>query len=123
MPDVRAFLNNYAAYLFWVVAAVWVAIGVEGGSVHMAWPVVACALSGLLLKFRPAWKITFSWAASTAVLGLLISAYQVYAWVPLLAGDFSVLAASALGLFAVLAVVHLFLLYAGAVKPLQTQAR
>ena len=123
MPDVRAFLKDYAPYLFWVVAVVWIAIGVEGGSTLMAWPVVACVLSGILLKFRRAWAITFSWAASTAVLGLLISVYQVYAWTPLLAGDFSALAVSALGLFAVLAVVHLFLLYAGASKPLQAQTR
>ncbi|MDG6920011.1 MAG: hypothetical protein JRN59_00595 [Nitrososphaerota archaeon] len=117
MPDVGALLRNYAPYFFWVVAAVWVAVGVGGGSALMAWPVLACALSGVLLKFKPAWKITFSWATSTAVLGLLISAYQVFAWSPLLSGDFSVLAASALGGFAAFAVVHLFLLYAGA-KPL-----
>ena len=119
MPDVGKLLRDNASYFFWAVAVVWAAVGVEGGSVLMAWPVVACAVAGVLLRLRPSWRFTFSWSASTAVLGLLISAYQVYAWSPLVAGDFSALAASALGAFAVLAVVHAFLLYAGASKPLQ----
>ncbi|MDG6916729.1 MAG: hypothetical protein JRM85_03950 [Nitrososphaerota archaeon] len=118
MPDVGKLLRGYAPYFFWVIAVVWVAVGVEGGSTLIAWPVTACAVSGVLLKLRPGWRLTFSWSVSSAVLGLLISVYQVYAWSPLLAGDFSSLAASALGVFTVLAVVHVFLLYAGAAKPL-----
>ena len=119
MTDVGSFLRRYSPYLFWVIAAVWALLGVDGRSVLMAWPVIACALSGALLKFQPGWRVTFSWSASTAILGLLISVYQVYAWSPLLAGDFSALAASALGVFAVLAVVHVFLLYAGTARPIQ----
>ncbi len=119
MTDVGGFLREYSPYLFWVIAAVWAVVGVDGRSVLMAWPVVACALSGVLLEFKPGWRVTFSWAASTAVMGLLICVYQVYAWSPLLAGDFSALAASTLGAFAVLAVVHVFLLYAGTARPIQ----
>ncbi|MDG6981630.1 MAG: hypothetical protein JRN51_11040, partial [Nitrososphaerota archaeon] len=32
----------------------------------------ACALSGLLLKFRPAWKITFSWAAYEVMYNFMV---------------------------------------------------
>ena len=64
----------------------------------------------------PARRLTWAWAVSTAVLGFLLAAYQVYAWVPFLGGAFSSAAAEATAAFVVLAVLHLLLFYVG-LKP------
>jgi hypothetical protein len=113
MPRVSELLRQNAAYFFLVVGAAWVGVAVLAGSLLILWPVAACLASGLLLKFRPGRRFTWAWALSSAVLGLLISAYQVYAWSPYIGGAFSTLAATALAGFAVFSVVHMLLLYAG----------
>jgi len=117
LPVVLEVLKKNAAYAFLVVGVAWLGVAIFGGSLLTLWPVVACLLSGVMLKARPGQRLTWAWAVSSAVLGLLLSAYQVYAWAPYLAGAFSMLASGALVGFAVLAVAHAFLLYAGASRP------
>lgn len=117
MASVFGMLKSSAAYFFIVVGVVWAGIGALTGTSLTAWPAAACLVAGVLLRIRPSYRLTWAWALATASMGFLVSAYEVYAWEPLVGGAFSTLAGESLGGFAVFAVVHLFLLYAGAAGP------
>lgn len=117
MSGVLERARNNAPYLFWVVGVAWLGVGILAGSALVAWPVAACVLSGLFLRMWPGTRLTWAWAISSAVMGLIISAYQVYAWAPFIGGAFSTLATEALGGFAILGLVHVFLIYAGGYGP------
>ncbi|MDG6988406.1 MAG: hypothetical protein JRN21_03675 [Nitrososphaerota archaeon] len=117
MPDLGALIRGYAPYFFIAMGVVWLVVAVIGASVLAAWPVVACFAGGALLKLRPDARLTFAWAVSTAAMGLVFSAYEVYAWYPLLGGAFSSVAAVPVAGFAVFAVAHVFLFYAGVARP------
>ncbi|MDG7007127.1 MAG: hypothetical protein JRN06_02650 [Nitrososphaerota archaeon] len=117
-------LRGNSAYMFIAAGALWLAVAVAAGSALILWPVVACVLGGVFLRMWPARRLTWAWATSAAVLGFLLAAYQVYAWLPFLGGSFSGVAAVATAVFAVFAVLHLFLFYLGArpVKPAAEQS-
>ena len=117
MPKALDTLGANSAYAFLAVGVVWLGLAAVAGSYLILWPAVACIASGALLKLRPGRRFTWAWAVSSAALGFLLSAYRVYAWAPFLGGAFSNLAGASLAGFAVLAVVHVFLLYAGAKWP------
>jgi hypothetical protein len=117
MPKVLDRIRDFSAYSFVAVGLVWLAIAFLAGSLLVLWPVVACVVGGVLLRLRPGKRLTWAWASSAAILGLILSGYQVYQWAPFLGGAFNTLAATSLGGFAVLALVHLVLLYAGATRP------
>ena len=117
MSSIPGLLRSNAAYFFIAVGVVWAVLGVYTGSKLVAWPAIACIAGGIMLKVWPGRKITWSWAISTAAMGLIVSAYQVYAWAPLVGGDFSALAGATIAGFTVFAVVHLFLFYAGTAAP------
>ena len=117
MPKLLQPLVAYAPYFFIAVGAVWLAVAFLTGSTLILWPAVACVAAGLLLRQMPSLRFTWAWVVSSAAMGFLISAYQVYAWSGFLGGAFSSLAAGSLAGFAILAVVHVFLIYAGASKP------
>jgi len=120
MSRVIGALKSYAAYLFIAVGVAWAAVGVLTGSALVAWPSVACIIGGAFLRIWPGRRLTWAWALSTASMGFIVSVYQVYAWAPMLGGEFSSLAATALVLFAVFAAVHAVLFYAGAsAKPIR----
>jgi hypothetical protein len=70
-----------------------------------------------MLREWPSGRLTWSWAVATAVMGFLLSAYQVYAWLSFLGGAFSTLAVASVIGFAVFAVVHVLLFYASTSKP------
>jgi hypothetical protein len=116
MFDVMGLLRKNAAYAFFVVAVAWLAVAVLGDSPLTLWPVGACIVSGFTLRMWPGERFTWAWVVATAVLGFLLSAYQVYAWVPFLGGTFSTLAAASLVGFAIFAVAHAFLFFV-ALKP------
>ncbi len=117
MPRILDLLIANAAYAFVAAGVIWIAVAVLTGSAFVLWPVVACFAGGALLKMRPSRRLTWAWVVATAVMGLLLSAYQVYAWLGFLGGAFSALAGAATVGFAVLAVVHVFLFYAATAKP------
>ena len=117
MPDFGGLIKENAAYFFLGVAVAWIGVAALENSALLTWPVVACLAGGALVTLRPEASITFAWAVSTASMGLIISAYEVYAWSPLLGGDFSSTALAPVVGFAAFAVVHLFLFYAGAFRP------
>ena len=116
MPIVLDSLRSNAAYAFIAVGVAWLAIAVLTSAGLILWPVVACVVAGLLLKLRPALRLTWAWALATASLGFLLSAYQLYAWTPLIGGAFAAVASTSLVVFLVLALAHLFLFYLGATK-------
>jgi hypothetical protein len=113
MPNVVGMLRANSAYAFLAVGVVWLAVAVLAGSALVLWPVVACFVSGYALKMMPGHRFTWAWVLSSAVMGFLLSTYQIYAWSPFVGGAFSTLAATILVGFAVFAVVHVFLFYAG----------
>ena len=119
MSKVFGTLRSNVAYAFLAVGAVWLGVALNLHSYIALWPVLTCFLSGVLLRMRPGDRLTWAWTSSSAVLGLLLSAYQAYAAVPLLGGTFSSVASISLGGFAVFALAHLVLLYAGNSAPAQ----
>ena len=97
-------------------------VAIIASSPLILWPVVACIAGGVMLRQMPAYRITWAWVVSSAALGFIISAYGVYTWSWFLGGAFSALAAGAFAGFAVLAVVHVLLFYAGTTKPAAEEA-
>ena len=117
MPKLLDTLVANGAYAFIAVGVVWLVIAVLGGSSLILWPVVACIAGGVMLREWPSGRLTWSWAVATAVMGFLLSAYQVYAWLAFLGGAFSTLAAASVIGFALFALVHVFLFYSATSKP------
>ncbi|MBI3858755.1 MAG: hypothetical protein HY296_00730 [Thaumarchaeota archaeon] len=109
-------LKENLSYAFIAVGIVWLVVAFVVSAL-LLWPVLACILSGLLLRIRPGMRLTWALVKSSAVLGFLLCAYQVYASFPWLGGAFATVAEVSLGLFAVFAVVHLALLWSGSPKP------
>ncbi|GEM_PF-559216 len=122
MSKILDSLSTYSPYAFIVVGVAWLAVVVLADSALILWPVVALIAAGVQLKMWPSTRLTWAWAISAAVLGFLLAAYQVYAWAGFLGGAFSNLAGASLAGFAVLAVAHLALLYAGVSKPRSSKA-
>lgn len=117
MSSILGSLRANSPYAYIAVGVVWLAVAALAGSALILWPVLACVLGGVQLRLWPTRRLTWAWAVSTAALGFLISAYQVYAWLPFLVGAFSSVAAAASALFVVLALLHVFLFYAGSRPP------
>jgi hypothetical protein len=117
MATVFGMLRSGAPYFFVAVGLVWAAVGALTGSLLVAWPAVACLAGGVMLKLLPGRRLTWSWASATASMGFIVSAYQVYAWAPLVGGAFSTLAATTLAGFLAFALVHVLLFYAGVGVP------
>jgi hypothetical protein len=119
MPRIADAMKSNAAYLFIAVGIAWLAVALFASSSLVLWPTIACVVGGVLLRLRPGERLTWAWTVSAAALGLVLSAYQVYAWAPFIQGAFSTVAVAAIGGFAVFAVVHLLLMYLGAAKPVK----
>lgn len=113
MSRILSPLRSYVAYAFLAVGVAWVVVAYVTGSYLVLWPVVTCFLSGIFLRLMPGERLTWAWASSTAVLGFLLSGYQVYIASFLVGGALSSVASISAGAFSVFAVVHLLLLYAG----------
>ncbi len=116
MPGILGTLRANAAYVFMAVGVAWLAVAVLAGSALILWPVLAFLISGFMLKMMPGKRFTWAWVVSSAVMGFILSAYQVYAWSPFVGGNFTTLAAASLVGFALFAAVHLLLFYVG-LKP------
>ena len=121
MPTLYEKLKSNAAYTFLVVGAVWLAVALNVHSYLALWPVGTSVLSGALLKMRPGERLTWAWTSSSAVLGLILSAYQAYVAYPLIGGPFTSVASISLGGFSAFALVHLFLLYVGGSASAETK--
>lgn len=113
MPKVADILKSNLPYEFLLVGVAWTVIAVGLGIALVLWPALTCYVAGLLLKFLPSERITWPWAISSAVLGLLVSAYQVYVAIPFVSSTFSLVGGETLIGFVVFLLVHLTLLYLG----------
>ena len=110
-------LRSNTSYAFFGVGIAWLAIVYLTGSLLNLWPVLACFLSGALLRLKPGDRVTWSWVTASATMGFLLAAYQTYAWIPFLSGGFASIATVSLVGFAVFAAVHGLLLYTGRSAP------
>ncbi|HUI86006.1 MAG TPA: hypothetical protein VLY21_02480 [Nitrososphaerales archaeon] len=117
MPKILGLLVANGSYFFIAVGVIWLAIAFLAGSSLILWPVVACIAGGIMLREWPSGRFTWAWCVATAVMGLLLAAYQVYAWLSFLGGAFSTLATLSTAGFAVLAVIHVLLFYVATAKP------
>ena len=113
MPKFSDILKSNLAYEFIAVGIVWTVVAVGLGLALVLWPALTCYVAGLLVKFLPLERITWPWAISSAALGLLVSAYQVYVAIPFISSAFSLVGTETLVGFVVFAFVHLVLLYFG----------
>ena len=117
MPKLLDILKDNAAYAFALVGAIWLVVAFFAGTPLLVWPVIACFASAGLLKLRPGDRLTWAWATSSSVMGLLIAGYQAYFWAPMVGGSLSSLAGLSAGGFFVFALVHLLLAYVGGSRP------
>ena len=106
-------LRRNAAYAYVAVGLVWLAIAYYEQSELLLWPVVVMVVGGALLKVRPGERITWAWAVSAAVLGLVLALYQAYVAAPLIVGQTSMIAVVSLSVFALFGLAHVLLAYAG----------
>ncbi len=113
MPAPLKLLKANAPYAYGVMGVLWLAVAAVTGTLLLLWPVAACLVGGALLRMQPGKRLTWAWATAAALMGFLLAAYQAYAAVPLVAGAFAVVAGASLAVFAVFALGHLLLLYAG----------
>jgi hypothetical protein len=122
MPGILGTIRANSSYAFFVVGIAWLVVAVLAWSALVLWPVVAFLVGGFMLRMMPGRRFTWAWVVASAVLGFLLSAYQVYAWAPFIGGTFSTLAAGSLAGFALFAVVHLLLFYVG-LRPASVSAK
>ncbi len=113
-------LRSYAAYLFVVAGACWLAVTYDEGSLFILWPALASFVGGGLLFFRPSHSLTWAWTASCAFFGLIVALYQVYASAGGLADPFAVTNAVSVGVFGAFAVGEAVLMLWG--RPLQAKS-
>ncbi|HUI86846.1 MAG TPA: hypothetical protein VLY21_06800 [Nitrososphaerales archaeon] len=105
------------SYLFLAAGVLWLGALYATTSLLILWPAVACIASFLFLRFLPQERISYAWVLASGFLGFLLSGYQAYAAATFLGGPFASVAAVSLVLFFIFALYHLFLMYAGRVKP------
>ncbi|MDV3276832.1 MAG: hypothetical protein LYZ69_00015 [Nitrososphaerales archaeon] len=110
MQSISSLLKGNLAYVFVVVGLVWLGLVVLTSSTLVLWPVLACLISGALLKLRPASNLTTAWASASALMGLALSAYQVYVAAPLVTSDFATIAGASVAAFVVFGLFQLYLL-------------
>jgi hypothetical protein len=111
MQSVGPAVRRNLGYVFILFGLIWAAVAFASGSVYVLWPALACGVGGVLLKMRPASRLTIAWAPAASLLGLVLSAYQVYSAVPLLSGEFVTIAGASVALFLVLGLGHAYLAY------------
>ncbi len=109
MQPISAVLKSNLAYVFIVVGLVWLGLVVLTDSALVLWPVGACLISGALLKLRSGSNLTTAWTSASALMGLALSAYQVYIAVPLVIGNFAAIAGASVVAFVVFGIFQLYL--------------
>jgi len=112
MQSAGSAIRKNLGYVFILFGFVWAAIAFVSSSVYVLWPAFACWAGGGLLKVIPDNRLTTAWTPAAAVLGLILSSYQVYQALPLLSGAFVTIAGASVALFSVLGLGHAYLAYA-----------
>jgi len=96
--------------LYLLAGVFWVGILATGGGVLLFWAALTCFLSGLFLfEWSSSW-VTRPLTKATALFGLALAAYQVYAALTLIGTGLDSVALISGGVFAIVAVLYLYLL-------------
>ena len=106
-------IEEKAPYVYGVMGAIWLVLAVYVGSALLLWPVAALAAGGALMLYFPLNRVTQAWKLASAFMGFVLSGYQAYVAVPLLTGEFSMIAAASLVVFVVFCLAHIVVAYAG----------
>jgi hypothetical protein len=112
MQALSSAIKGNLAYLFVGAGVVWLVLTYVTGSLLLLWPVLVCVVSGILIKAAPGAKITPAWAGASALMGIVLSAYQAYAATSLVVGQFATIATASLIGFVIFGLGHLYLLVA-----------
>lgn len=113
MPDIVSQFRTRLPYVLLFAGVAWLGILFLTSSFLIVWPAFACIAGGLLWLTRPKERISWAWATAAALMGFLLSGYQVLASAVLLTGTFASVNAISLVVFLVFAAVHAMVLYAG----------
>jgi hypothetical protein len=111
MPSPVEMLRARLPIAFLAMGVVWLVFVYVASSLLVLWPAVTCLASGGLLLWKPKGKFTYAWARASAVLGLVLGAYQVLVAAPLVTGNFALIAAASLVVFLVIAAFNILLFY------------
>jgi len=114
MPSSLDVMRARAPYAYAVMGLIWLVVAYLESSALLLWPVAVLIAGGVLLMFRQGKRLTWAWAISAAVLGLVLSFYQAYVAALLVTGALSTLAGASLVVFATLGLAHVLLGYVGA---------
>ncbi len=112
MKTDQSLVASAPAILFFVTGAFWAGIIVLGGGSLLAWAVLTCIASGaFLLLLAKSW-FTRPLVAASALFGVVLTLYQLYLALVVLASPLPGLAIVSAPLFAVFTVIYLYLFYA-----------
>jgi uncharacterized protein (DUF2062 family) len=97
--------------LYFVVGVFWVGILVAGGGALLFWAALTCFLSGIILVAWDSSWLTRPLTKATAVFGLALTLYQVYVALTMIGTGLDSAALISGGIFGVVTVVYLYLLF------------
>jgi hypothetical protein len=117
MSSIMEVLRNRQPYGFFIMGLIWLAMAVYVSSAFLLWPVVALLAGGLLLRYRPAERVTWAWTTASLGLGIMLVLYQMASDIALLGGAFSTIAAESLVVFVILGALHVVMAYTSTTTP------
>jgi hypothetical protein len=113
----QSILSRLPMILFFVTGIFWVGVLATGGGILLGWAIITCFASGVFLFMWTASWVTRPLVAASALFGLVLTGYQFYVALTALGTPVQSVAIISAPLFAVFAVVYIYLLYAGASRP------
>jgi hypothetical protein len=93
------------------MAAIWLIFAVYVWSALVLWPVLALVAGGILLMYRPNYRLTWVWVTASCGYGIVLALYQAVSAASLLGGAFSLVAAESFIVFILLALAQFLLVY------------
>ncbi len=104
------------AILYFVAGVFWIGVIATGGGLLLFWAALSCLASGVFLVAWASSWVTRPLASATAAFGLVLTVYQLYVALTLVGTGLDPVAEITGGLFGVLTVVYLYLLFMGVRK-------
>jgi hypothetical protein len=113
----QSIFSRLPTILFFVTGIFWAGVLVTGGGIVLGWAVLTCFASGIFLFMWTSSWVTRPLVAASALFGLILAGYQFYVALTALGTPVQSVAIISAPLFAVFAVVYIYLLYAGTSRP------